>query len=182
MNTEHLGGHLGITHLDPGLLHWMMRAFRVSSMIDVGCGPGGMVELATQRGLEVLGVDGDPDILFFPLLLRWDYTKGPAPITRDFDWGYSCEFLEHVSPEFLDNYMQTFARCSYVTVTAAPPGKPGHHHVNCQDETYWKGVFSRYGLRLDILYTREMRKHSTMKREFVRETGMFFVNDQRRTK
>ena len=28
-------------------------------MVDVGCGPGGMVELALSKGLQAAGIDGD---------------------------------------------------------------------------------------------------------------------------
>ena len=38
-----------------------------------------------------------------------------------------------------------FSRCKYVVVTAAPPGQPGHHHVNCRPTEYWIDVFKKYG-------------------------------------
>ena len=43
---DHLGGHQGTTHIDKGTLRWAIDKLNVTSMLDVGCGPGGMVELA----------------------------------------------------------------------------------------------------------------------------------------
>ena len=37
----------------------MISKYKIESYVDVGCGPGGMVELAASKGLRVLGVDGD---------------------------------------------------------------------------------------------------------------------------
>ena len=56
---EHLGGHKNITHLDEGALDHMMRILNVKSMLDIGCGPGGMVKLAKSKGLDAYGIDGD---------------------------------------------------------------------------------------------------------------------------
>jgi 2-polyprenyl-3-methyl-5-hydroxy-6-metoxy-1,4-benzoquinol methylase len=58
MLDEHLGGHNGLTHLDEGALTWLKQLGH-TSFLDIGCGPGGMVELAEQLGFKVLGVDGD---------------------------------------------------------------------------------------------------------------------------
>ena len=56
---EHLGGHNGVTHLDEGALRWAISTLKIESMLDVGCGPGGMVELAEWYGLDSHGIDGD---------------------------------------------------------------------------------------------------------------------------
>ena len=49
---KHLGGHCGITHLDQGAIDWAIDEFSVKSMLDVGCGPGGMVQLGVRSGLR----------------------------------------------------------------------------------------------------------------------------------
>jgi 2-polyprenyl-3-methyl-5-hydroxy-6-metoxy-1,4-benzoquinol methylase len=51
----HLGGHDNETHLDSGVLDYMIKKYKIESYLDVGCGPGGMVELAASKGLRVMG-------------------------------------------------------------------------------------------------------------------------------
>jgi hypothetical protein len=72
--------------------------------------------------------------------------------------------------------MQAFARCKYVICTAAGPGAPGHHHVNCQLPTYWHDVFDKYGFEYDDETTLDIRlRKSNMQKPFMQRTGMFFV-------
>ena len=59
MLEEHLGGHAGYTHLDEGALDFVKDILQVKSMLDIGCGPGGMVELANQKDINAIGIDGD---------------------------------------------------------------------------------------------------------------------------
>jgi cyclopropane fatty-acyl-phospholipid synthase-like methyltransferase len=180
---SHLGGHQNETHIDEGALMHLVNKFGVKSYLDVGCGPGGMVELAHEKGLVSLGVDGDftlerPDASRYVL---HDYTKGPAsvgkPIGHDYwDLGWSCEFLEHVSEQYMDNYMDTFLKCKRIVVTHAFPGQGGHHHVNEQDPNYWFNQFGRRGFLLDLVTTDEVRKASTMGQRYIRVSGMVFFN------
>jgi SAM-dependent methyltransferase len=173
----HLGGHLNITHLDEGALDYFIKNFGVKSFLDIGCGPGGMLKLAKEKGLSVLGIDGDPAVEQSGTLLH-DFTVGEVPINGDFDLAWSTEFLEHVDEKYQANYMAAFRHAKYVFVTAAPPGKNGHHHVNCRDREYWIAAFARYGFRFDTEATEVVKAASTMKREFVRNTGMFFVREK----
>ena len=57
MLEPHLGGHQNKTHLDNGALDWLIKTFDAKSFLDIGCGPGGMVELAKSKGLLVKGID-----------------------------------------------------------------------------------------------------------------------------
>jgi hypothetical protein len=41
---DHLGGHMNKTHVDSGSLSYMKTVLDCSSILDVGCGPGGHVE------------------------------------------------------------------------------------------------------------------------------------------
>lgn len=179
---SHLGGHLNKTHNDRGTLTFLINEYNIKSFLDIGCGPGGMVQLAKWRGLDSLGIDGDwevPKEAEAKILIH-DYTTGPAPLEQaslriEFDLGWSVEFLEHVEEKYLDNYMKDFARCKYVVCTAAGPGAPGHHHVNCQPQEYWHKVFDKYGFDYDDAVTQRIRKQeSNMQKPFMQRTGMFF--------
>jgi SAM-dependent methyltransferase len=191
---EHLGGHKNKTHLDEGAINHMMRMLNVKSMLDIGCGPGGMVQLATEKGLHAEGIDGDfevkRDSSVQDKIHIWDYTKGPSPLgNKTFDLAWSCEFVEHVDEEYVPNFMADFQRANFVIMTYAPPGTSGHHHVNCQPQSYWVDVFKQYGFQYDANMTRQIREVSTMGRvkkdketgkkkwwkDFIKQTGLCFV-------
>ena len=174
----HLGGHQDETHLDDGALSLMIEKFGVQSYLDIGCGPGGMVELAASKGLKVLGVDGDftltrenPDNY-----LLHDFTVGPAPVEGIWDMAWSCEFLEHVEEKYMDNYMNAFLKCKRIVVTHAFPGQGGHHHVNEQEPNYWFHHFGSRGFMLDSVTTDAVRKASTMEQRYIRTSALVFWN------
>jgi SAM-dependent methyltransferase len=177
---EHLGGHNNKTHTDRETLLYLKQKYNIKTMVDVGCGPGDMVEVAKLRGIKAVGVDGD-----FTLQEQWasrnipvflhDFTTGvPTLPSSRFDLGWSVEFLEHVEEQYMDSYMGVFASCEYVVCTAAPPGYTGHHHVNCQPQEYWVEKFAHYGFEFDAVETEYIRKHSSMQKPFMQKTGMFF--------
>lgn len=157
---------------------FLINEYKIKSFLDIGCGPGGMVSLASMRGLEAVGIDGDWEV---PKekdtnIVIHDFTTGPAPLEKEFSLGWSVEFLEHVDEKYQDNYMQAFARCKLVVCTAAGPGAPGHHHVNCQPQEYWHKIFDKYGFDYDDAVTQRIRtQESTMQKPFMQRTGMFFA-------
>lgn len=177
---DHLGGHLNKVHTDRETFLYLKSKYGIKSMVDVGCGPGDMVEVASLRGIDAIGVDGD-----FTLQEYWrandlsvvlhDFTSGkPTLPNKNYDLGWSVEFLEHVEEEYMENFMDVFSRCQYVVCTAAPPGYTGHHHVNCQPQEYWVEKFAEYGFEFDAEETAHIRKISSMKKPFMQKTGMFF--------
>jgi hypothetical protein len=176
---SHLGGHLNKTHNDRGVLTYCINQFKIKSFLDVGCGPGGMVALASMRGLESVGIDGDWEV---PKeddtnIVIHDFTNGPCLLTKaQFDLGWSVEFLEHVEEQYMPHYMAAFQRCQIVIATAAPPGYTGHHHVHCQTQEYWHNKFDEYGFTYDPVHTEIIRKESSMQKPFLQRTGMFYVN------
>ena len=100
----HLGGHQGKTHIDRGALQWLVN-LGITSFIDIGCGPGGMVELAYSKGLRTIGVDGDYTLTRFnpDYFIIHDYTKGSPQIEDTYDLAWSVEFLEHVEEQYMSN-------------------------------------------------------------------------------
>lgn len=181
---QHLGGHQGITHIDEGLISWITETYQPKNVLDIGCGPGGNVELLNSRGIKTVGVDGDYTLKRNnpENYILVDFTKDTVDTGKYWDWGYSCEFVEHVEEKYLDNFMKVFQQCKYVTITHALPGDRGHHHVNCKDDAYWIDVFGRYGFKHDYKLTNMLRSRSTMnldkkrKQQFFKRTGLFFTN------
>ena len=180
----HLGGHGWKTHLDHGLIDYVLENYQPTSCLDIGCGPGGMVDLMHDKGLRSFGIDGD-----FLLerknpkrFLLHDFTTGVAPLDQKYDWGYSCEFLEHVEAQYIKNFMPSFQKCRFVTVTHATPGMAGYHHVNLRELQYCIDVFSEWGFKYDPEETQHIRNISTMNldlkphQRFFKNTGIFFTN------
>jgi hypothetical protein len=59
-------------------------------------------------------------------------------------------------------------------VTYSEPGKPGHHHVNCQPKQYWIDIFNENGFDYAENLTVTSKEYSTMVREFWNENGLIF--------
>jgi hypothetical protein len=170
----HLGGHEDKTQFDEGALDYLVSHFQVKNMIDIGCGPGGMVYYALSKGIEAVGVDGDPSVARDNLIIiEHDYTKS-ALSPGEFDLGWSVEFLEHVEEQYIPNFMETFRCCKHMFITAAIPGQPGYNHVNCQWGDYWITKFEQAGFELDREATEGVRRHSTMWSRFTEQTGLVF--------
>jgi SAM-dependent methyltransferase len=179
---KHLGGHQNKTHLDVGTLEFFKSTFNIKSMLDIGCGPGGMVNLAQEMDLYAIGVDGDFTINRSPAesFILHDFTLGPAPINEEFDLAWSCEFVEHVHEEYVPMYMPAFQQAKYVTMTYSQDPN-GYHHVNLKPAEYWIKTFGDYGLEFNSDLTAQVKQATTMnlkkkKKAWVLNSGLCFVN------
>lgn len=186
---EHLGGHINITNLEIGTFTYLNETYNLKSFLDIGCGTGGMVELANKNNLLARGLEGD-DIAIKKsnvsnLITKIDFSKEKYDNQLDiefFDLGYSSEFLEHVDEKYIDNYMTAFKRCKYIIITAAPPKWPGHHHVNCKDHEYWIRKFNKYRFYHYPYESMKCRINSTMNihkknsKQFIKHRALFFIN------
>ena len=173
----HLGGHENETHLDDGAIDFIIKNFGVKSMVDIGCGPGGMTELARSKGLEVLPVDGDfvverniADVVIH------DYQKAGYIPEKKYDLAWTVEFVEHIEECYIRNFVDTMDKCKFVLMTHAFPGQPGHHHVNCQTTEYWVHLMSAFGFQVVPEATMAIRQASTMTERYVREQSLFLIN------
>jgi cyclopropane fatty-acyl-phospholipid synthase-like methyltransferase len=175
---KHLGGHYNVNHVDFGVLEYLNNEFNVKSLLDVGCGLGEMKFLCDRLDMTYLGIDGDYTAERKHENIKiHDYSKGVSSLESLYDLGWSTEFLEHVEEKHVDNYMEDFKSCKHAMVTHALPGKPGWHHVNCKVSKYWVNVFKSHGFTYLPNITEKVREKSTMEREFIREQGLFFVNE-----
>lgn len=177
---SHLGGHGHTTHIDEGVLRFIVDNYPIKSMVDIGCGPGGMVKIAKKMGLKVIGVDGDERMSVNDDCIKiHDFCKGKFELLKNqhFDLAWSVEFLEHVEEKYMVNYMPLFAQADIVVCTAAPPGSGGYHHVNEQPLEYWFDKFRQYGFVYRDDLTKQAKLHSTMERDFFLRSGMIFTKD-----
>ena len=167
----HLGGHFGNTNVDTATLGYLVKRYGIATMLDVGCGPGGMIDAAAALGVDTLGIDGDSTITR-PDVLIHDFTTGPMR-TADFDLIWCVEFVEHVEAQYQDNFLATFAGGKVLFLTAAPPGFPGWHHVNCQEPQYWIDLLGQHGWALDTEATQWVRANGG--HPFSTRQGLVFV-------
>ena len=174
----HLGGHGFKTHLDKGILDFFKINFSCKSLLDIGCGPGGMVRLARDLGYQADGIDGDYSLKRDIDVILHDYTIGPYKPHKNYDLGYSCEFVEHVDQKYVSNFMESFKQCKHIVITYAPLGTPGYHHVNCNTEEYWISTFTKFNFIYEKEITKTVRSNSTMERDFIRTYGLYFKNNQ----
>lgn len=176
-HLKHLGGHMNVTHIDEGLVNWMIEHLQMKKFLDIGCGPGGMVEHVLSRGISSLGVDGDTLVhrnLSNKNFILHDFCSTFLKLNEAYDVAWSCEFVEHVEESFLQNYMETFKSAKYILMTFAPPDTPGYHHVNCKSAEYWIEKFENNGFQFDKELTTIARSKSTMTRDFFRDNGLVF--------
>lgn len=167
----HLGGHFGNTNVDGTTLAYLVERYGIASMLDVGCGPGGMIDAAAALGLEAAGIDGDPFMGRAGVQIH-DYTRR-ALIADGWDLIWCVEFVEHVEARYQDNYLATFAGGKVLFLTAAPPGFPGWHHVNCQPQSYWIDLLEQHGWALDTEATSWVRTNGG--HPFSTRQGLVFV-------
>jgi len=176
---KHLGGHGNVNHVDEGALRIIVEDHpEIKSMLDIGCGLGEMKYVCDKFDISYTGIDGDYTAKrSHDQVIIHDYTKGfsPLPLDKTFDLGWSTEFVEHVEEKYIPKYMADFAKCKRVLITYAPPGKRGYHHVNCKNEEYWKNVFKDWFF-VSSSYVGFIQKYSTMKRNFIRDNSLYFVN------
>lgn len=171
ISPAHLGGHKHRSNIDLGSLAELRKLRTVRSMLDLGCGPAGMVFAAAQLGIDADGIDGDPALSYGEQIYRHDFTRGPLSAGKMYDLVWCIEFLEHLEERFLPNLTGTIDSAPVIFTTLAPPGQPGHHHVNCQPVEYWVKFFDSIGYSLNRSLTSSVRSASTMRSNFVRDNG-----------
>tara|TARA_Y100000590_G_scaffold143050_1_gene164204 strand:- start:12707 stop:13423 length:717 start_codon:yes stop_codon:yes gene_type:complete len=180
---SHLGGHINKNNIEEGSLLFLQNKFEISSMIDIGCGPGDMEEVCNKLNISFFGLEGDEKCKKNNIQII-DFTKEKYESDKIYDLGYSTEFLEHVEEKYIENYINAFINCKYILITAAPPKWPGHHHVNCKNHEYWIKIFNKNGFILDPYLTLKVRENSTMncnrpnKKKFIKHRALFFINNK----
>jgi len=186
---DHLGGQT-VGNVDIAMMTYVNEIFPdIKTVFDVGCGNGHAIKTyAEEFGYEYTGFDGDWTVL--PKndnYVLHDFSLGPVefdPPDITVDLAYSVEFLEHVYEEYQENYMDIISRGRYAVVTAALPGQPGRHHVNCRPQEYWVEVFAKYGFEFLEEETATARERSINKSnagqvkpekaQYFKKTGLIF--------
>lgn len=133
----------------------IIGAFGVSSVVDVGCGTGALLEAFRDRGCQVFGLEYSEAALRYCRargldVVRHNLEREEYMDNRCFGAAMSMEVAEHLTAKAADRYVGLLCRLSgLVVLTAAPPGQGGPGHVNEQPPSYWISKFERRGYRHD---------------------------------
>jgi len=112
---DHLGGHCNVTKINQPVLIDIQEKYKVKSLIDIGCGPGGMKVLCDKLNIDWYGIDGDPEVMkTTDHSLLYDFTEGTPVIDREFDIAWSTEFLEHIEEKYIPNFLPLFQKAKIV--------------------------------------------------------------------
>jgi SAM-dependent methyltransferase len=122
-----------------------------ASVVDVGCGSGGWLQVFAEHGVtDVVGVDGpyiDRSSLRIPAdrFVAMDL-EHPEPLDRTFDLALSLEAAHYLSEDAAPRLVSLLAGLAPVVVfSAAIPGQPGGPGHNPQWPSYWADLFAAHG-------------------------------------
>jgi SAM-dependent methyltransferase len=147
-----------------------------SSLLDVGCGIGTWLRAAQELGIDhVFGIDGI-DIPTTDMLVpkdsfsQHDLSK-PFDLGRRFDLLLCLEVAEHLDPSVATTLVNSLTRhADRIVFSAAIPGQPGQHHINCQWPSYWQELFNNFGFACDDAIRWRMWSDSTIEHWYRQNT------------
>ena len=142
---------------------WIRETLKPTRVVDVGCGPGHLIEALHKGGIEVLGLDYSAAAREFvskkglPFETLDLTTPGVVP-GSPWDLAVCCEVAEHLDARHADTFVEKLTSASStVFLTAAEVGQGGLNHVNEQPNSYWIAKFDRQGFALDGNLTTKAR-------------------------
>lgn len=140
------------------ILTILFRYMKPLSVLDVGCGLGTWLKVASEMGVPgIYGIDG-PWLDISQLRIPASMTEKrdletPFDLGRRFDLAICLEVAEHLFEKSAAEFVGTLTRHAPVVLfSAAIPGQGGHHHVNERFLPYWAELFRHRRYRpLDII-------------------------------
>jgi SAM-dependent methyltransferase len=125
--------------------------WKPKSLLDIGCGVGTWLKAADEFGIPTLqGVDGTSvsaeQFLVRPEFFSLHDLTTRLNLGRKFDAVLCLEVGEHLEARHAETLVHSVTTHSdFVVFSAACPGQPGQHHVNCQWPAYWQQHFNNAG-------------------------------------
>ena len=148
---------------------FLIKNFRIESIVDLGCGSGIFLYEFEKKGFSVLGIDGSRNALNTAKisknnLLVKDITK-KINLNKKFDLVLCFEVAEHIPTKYSKNLVQNLTSLGNVVIfTAAPPGQGGTDHINEQPKEFWVNLFEKEGFYLDKDSSKKMSSYLKSKK------------------
>ncbi len=129
----------------------VLNLFKITSVVDVGCGVGGWLEEFARGGInDYLGIDGayvPAEMLKIPArTFRAEDLARLTNVGRTFDLACSLEVAEHLPESCAEQFVGMLVKSAPVVLfSAAVPRQGGTAHVNEQWVSYWAEKFKCRG-------------------------------------
>lgn len=132
------------------IFEFLFRHITVRSVIEFGCGCGAWLKAVKKlvpKGV-VLGIDGS-DVDRSEYLDEKEFQKEDITTYRPqkrYDLAVSIEVAEHLDEVYADQFVENLCLSSDIVLfSAAVRNQGGQHHVNEQNQSYWRDRFQKYG-------------------------------------
>lgn len=143
------------------LANSLIEHLEFRTIFDVGCGQGFLLEPLYEKGKDIKGIELSEDVLeFLPGEIEDQVDIGDfSEATGSHDLVCCIEVAEHIEPARSNVLVNTLCTLSdqHIYFTAAPPGQPGHGHINCRPHEHWLWWFEQRGWHLDERVTHNVR-------------------------
>jgi SAM-dependent methyltransferase len=143
---------------------WIQSTLKPRRVVDVGCGPGHLIEALHRDGVSVLGLDYSSAARDLVVGKGLPFETFDLSVARPlpgspWDLAVCCEVAEHLEARYADVFVQNLASAgNTVFLTAAEVGQEGGlNHVNEQPNAYWIAKFEARGFKLDSELTAEAK-------------------------
>lgn len=159
----------------------LLSLMEVSTVVDLGCGPGWYVKTLRNKGFRAGGFDGNP---FTEKISREILQDGTCceqlDLTEDFEFEepvdliLSLEVGEHIPAKHEDTFIQNLIRNSknYIILSWALEGQEGDGHINCRMNDYIINKMVSSGFVENIPAKNFLRQNSSL--FWFRKTIMVF--------
>jgi SAM-dependent methyltransferase len=143
----------------------ILAEWKPSSVVDVGCGTGALLEALRGGGCRVFGLEyADAGLEFCRQrnldVQKFDIERSAIADYPKFDVAISLEVAEHLPESSANRFVGLLAGMSNrIVFTAAHPGQGGTDHVNEQPESYWIAKFGDHGFAPDFELRDRWKKH-----------------------
>ena len=169
----------------PIMAETIVRVFDPASVIDIGCGSGGLLhELSAYGGIPVSGMEyseeGRKLCLQKGLTVDFVDLTEPLQINSVHELVVCLEVAEHLPETTSDQLVSSLTSGpERILFSAATPGQGGNGHINEQPNSYWIEKFAAHDFIFDQSLTFEMRNEWQSKavaRWFANNVMVFFKN------
>lgn len=139
----------------------VLQRIEFNSVMDIGCANGFVLTYFHEAGKKINGIELSADaVAFLPQHIRSNVQIGDfSEASGSYDLVSCIEVAEHIPPHESQRLVDKISSMALDTIyfTAAPPGQPGHGHINCRPHSDWIKMFAKQGWKLDEGLTADIR-------------------------